>query len=80
MYLKIKDENPSIKSTRQMRTWENTTQKQKKIKKKWTKNKEKKSYVIRTLGYEMTINNNKEDLRQKKRQSFVTNRPMMKVH
>jgi len=80
MYIKIKDENPSIKSTRQMRTWENTTQKQKKIKKKWTKNKEKKSYVIRTLGYEMTINNNKEDLRQKKRKSFVTNRPMMKVH
>jgi hypothetical protein len=27
----------------------------------------------------MTINNNKEDLKQKK-QSFVTNRPMMKVH
>ncbi len=28
--------------------------------------RKRKSYVKRTLGYEMTINNNKEDLRQKK--------------
>jgi len=41
--------------------------------------RKRKSYVKRTLGYEMIINNNKEDLKQKK-QSFVTNRPMMKVH
>jgi hypothetical protein len=32
MYIKIKDENPSIKSTRQMRTRENTTQPKNKIK------------------------------------------------
>jgi hypothetical protein len=36
VYIKIKDENPSIKSTRQMRTRENTTQQKKKQK---TKNK-----------------------------------------
>jgi hypothetical protein len=29
-----------------------------------TKNKERKPYANRTSGYEMTINNNKEDLRR----------------
>jgi hypothetical protein len=42
LYIKIKDENPSIKSTRQMKAQVNTTQKGKKNKKS-TKNKENKT-------------------------------------
>jgi hypothetical protein len=60
LYIKIKDENPSIKSTRHMKAQVNTTQKQKQ-----TINKKirRKPYANRTHAYEMMINNNKEDLR-----------------
>jgi hypothetical protein len=58
LYIKIKDGNPSIKSTRQMRTQVDTTQRKNK-----NEQLKKKPYVSRTQGYKMTINNNKEDLR-----------------
>jgi len=51
---KIKDKNPSIKSTRQMRTLIDTTQR-KNENKQSTKNKEKKPYASRIQGYEMII-------------------------
>jgi hypothetical protein len=61
MYIKIKDGIPSIKSTKQMRVQVDTTQRKNKNKQS-TKNK-KKTYAIKTYGYEMMINSNKEDLR-----------------
>jgi hypothetical protein len=61
MYIKIKDGIPSIKSTRQMKVQVDTTQRKNKSKQS-TKNK-KKIYANRTYGYEMMINNNKEDLK-----------------
>jgi hypothetical protein len=61
MYIKIKDGIPSIKSTRQMKAQVDTTQRKYKSKQS-TKNK-KKTYANRTYGYEMMINNNKEDLK-----------------
>ncbi len=55
--------NPSIKSTRQMRTQGDTTQKKK------VNNQQKKirqrPYAKRTHGYKMTINDNKDDPKQK---------------
>jgi len=71
MYIKIKDGNPSIKSTRKMRAQVNTTQKIK-MKANNQKKVKKTFYENRTYGYEMTINDNKDDLKQKK-MSFVTN-------
>jgi hypothetical protein len=60
--MKIKDENPSIKSTRQMRTSKHNPKK----KQKQTINKNQvKTYAKRTRGYKMTINENKENLRRK---------------
>jgi hypothetical protein len=60
LYIKIKDKNASIKSTRQTRAQGHTTQR----KKKQTINKNKvKTYVDRTYGNKMMININKEDLR-----------------
>jgi hypothetical protein len=58
LYIKIKDEISSIKSTWQMKAQVNTTQR--KNKSKQSKKKIKKSYANRTYSYEMTINNNKE--------------------
>jgi hypothetical protein len=63
-----KDGNPSIKSTRQMRTQVYTTQRQNKSKqstKKSSKKIEQRPYAKRTHGYEMTINNNKKRLKMK---------------
>jgi hypothetical protein len=54
---------PSMKSTRQMRTQINTTQRKNKSKLP-TKIKQR-HYVKRIHNYEMTINNNKDDLIQK---------------
>jgi hypothetical protein len=54
---------PSMKSSRQMRTQINTTQRKNKSKLP-TKIKQR-HYVKSTHNYEMTINNNKYDLRQK---------------
>jgi len=54
--------NPSIKSTKQMKTQVDTTQR-----KKQPSNQQKirkQSYANRTHGYKMPINNNKEDLKQ----------------
>ncbi len=57
----MKDENPSIKSTRQMRAQVNTTQRKNKSKQS-TKIK-LKPYANRSQGHKMTFNNdNKEDL------------------
>jgi len=63
LYIKIKDENPSIIITRQMRAQVNTTQRQNKSKQS-TKIK-LKPYAKRFQGHKMTINDNNEDLRQK---------------
>jgi hypothetical protein len=64
LYIKIKDGKPFIKSTRQMRPQVNTTQKQKKTKtNNQQKIRKKKPYANKTQGYEMTINDDKEDLR-----------------
>jgi hypothetical protein len=62
MYIKIKDKDQSIKSTRQMKIQADTTQRKNESKQS-TKNKEKKSYANKTLSYKMTINDNKKDLR-----------------
>ncbi len=57
LYIKIKDRNPSIKSTRQMRATIDTTQKKKKTKKKKKKKTnnqqkiKKKLYANGTHGY-----------------------------
>jgi len=59
LYIKIKDENPSIKSIRHIKEQINTTQKKQTINKKIRK----KPYANRTHGYEMMTNNNKEYLR-----------------
>jgi hypothetical protein len=53
--------NPSIKSSKQMKTQINITQRKNKSKQS-TKNKEK-SYANRTHGYKMIINDNKENPR-----------------
>jgi hypothetical protein len=55
--------NPSIKSTRKMRTQVNTTQRKNKNK----QSGKKRPYVKRTHDYKMKINDNKnkENLRQK---------------
>ncbi len=68
LWIKIKDGNPSIKSTRQMKTQLHTTQRK-------NKSKQVKSLPCtkRTHDYEMTINNNKEHLRQKKSCLCATN-------
>jgi hypothetical protein len=64
LYIKIKDENPSIKSIKEMRAQVDITQRKKKKKKPpSTKNKEK-PYANKTHGYEMTINNTNEDQRR----------------
>jgi hypothetical protein len=63
LYIKIKDENPSIKSTRQMRAQVDITQMKNKSKQKIRK----KSYANRTHGHEMMINDNNANLRQKNR-------------
>jgi len=65
MYIKIKDQNPSIKSTRQMKAGVDKTQRKKKKKNQQSrKNKERKPNANMTQGYEMMINDNKEDLRR----------------
>jgi hypothetical protein len=61
LYIKIKDRNPSIKITRKMRAQVYTTQR-KKQKQTINENRKKKPYAIRIQGYEMMINDNKEDL------------------
>jgi len=58
LYIKIKDENPFIKGTRQMRAQANKTQRQNKSKQS-TKIR-KKPYANRTHGYEMMTNYNKK--------------------
>ncbi len=52
-----KEWNPSIKSARQKKTQVNTTQRKKNIR--------ERPYAKRTHNYEMTINDNKEDIKQK---------------
>jgi len=52
--VKIKDKNPSIKSTRQMRTQIDTNQR--KNESKQSTKKRKKPYANRIHGYEMMIN------------------------
>ncbi len=52
------DKNPSIKSTRQMRTQVDTTKEKTKIR--------SRPYAKKTHENKMTIKDNKEDLRQKK--------------
>jgi hypothetical protein len=64
LYIKIKDKNPSIKSTRQMRALVNTTQRKKMEANNQRKIRKRKPYANSTQGYKMTINNNKEDLRR----------------
>jgi hypothetical protein len=59
-YIKIKDRNPSIKSTRQI---ESMSRHNLKERKKKPTIKERKSNANMTQGYEMIINDNKEDLR-----------------
>ncbi len=61
--IKIKGGNPPIKSTRQMRTQLNITQR--KNKSKQSTNNLQRLYAKRTHDNEMTINNNKKNLRQK---------------
>jgi len=46
----------------------------------FSKKKKKNPYANKTHDYEMTINDNKENLRQKSYRLSVTNRLMMKVH
>ncbi len=58
---KIKDKNPSIKNTRQMRAQIDTTQR--KNQSKQSTKKGKKPSANKTHGYEMTINDNNENLR-----------------
>jgi hypothetical protein len=58
---KINNGNPSIKSTRQMRTQEDTTQR--KNKSKQSTKIRLKPYAKRTHHYEMPINNNREDFK-----------------
>jgi hypothetical protein len=64
MDIKIRDGNPSIKNTRQMRARVDTTQR-KNENKQSTKILKIKPYANKTQSYEMTTNNNKEDLKQK---------------
>jgi hypothetical protein len=58
LYVKMKDKNPSIKSTKQMRAWVDITQRKNKSK-PLTKKIGKRPYANKTHGYEMTINNDK---------------------
>ncbi len=51
LYIKIKDRNPSIKSTRQMRATIDTTQKKKKKKTNNQQKIKKKLYANGTHGY-----------------------------
>jgi len=63
--IKFKDVNPSIKSTRQMKAWIDTTQrKETKANNQW-KIRKRRPYANRTQGHKMMINDNKEDLRRK---------------
>ncbi len=62
MYRKIKDENASIKSTRQMRAQVDATQR-KTTKANNQQKKKRKPYADMTPGYEVMINDNKEYLR-----------------
>jgi hypothetical protein len=59
--MKIKDKNPSIKNTRQMRAQIDTTQR--KNQSKQSTKKGKKPSANKTHGYEMMINDNNENLR-----------------
>jgi hypothetical protein len=55
---KIKDENPSIKSIRQMKVWVDRTQRKNKANNQQEIRK-RKPYANKTQGYKMLINDNK---------------------
>jgi hypothetical protein len=60
MYIEIKDENPSNKSTRQKKARKDTTQRKKKEANNQRKIRKRKLYANMTQGYEMMINDNKK--------------------
>jgi hypothetical protein len=69
--------NPSNKSTRQMRTQVDTTQR--KNKSKQSTKIRRRPYAKRTHEHKMTINNTKKNLRMKVLSS-ITNRLVTKMH
>jgi protoporphyrinogen oxidase len=62
-----------------MRAWVDTTQKKKTKTNNQRKIKKRKPYATITQGCETMVNDNKEDLRQKKL-LFATNRLVTEVH
>jgi hypothetical protein len=57
LYIKIKDGNPSIKSTRQMRAQVDTTQKKRKKKKELKESWTTVQQLVETLGAQLKIRN-----------------------
>jgi hypothetical protein len=63
MYVEIKDGNPSNKSTRQKKARQDITQRKRTKANNKRKRRKRKLYANMTQGYEMMINDKKEDLR-----------------